>query len=344
VDSEEFFSKLSNISGLDLTDFYLGWVHQPGFLNFNIDSITSKGSNRYAISFKQKLYNANYFADHNLIDVEFISASGEKCLVEKIRFSGEYEIVEVEIPFEPVFWAIDPNEKLGDACFKFTQMFNKTGTTNLSDANVSIQVKEIEGEAILRVEHNLVAPTQRNQHGIIRISKRFWRIGFLTQNTMQATYSFTFNKSTYDAELLQGYSPRDLVLIYRKDASHDWQVIPATVTIENYTTVSGKVTANLVSSGEYAFAIGKGIKVAEWENDVVIYPNPVYDELRITNYELQIEHIEIFDVMGKMQKAEGRKQKGDGKIVINVSELPSGTYFVQIYSNKGIITRKIVKL
>ncbi|MCL1849942.1 MAG: hypothetical protein FWF70_00805 [Bacteroidetes bacterium] len=59
VNSEEFLQKLSVISGIDLTGFFLGWVHQPGFLNFNIDSIkqVAGSNNKYKVTFKQNLFN-----------------------------------------------------------------------------------------------------------------------------------------------------------------------------------------------------------------------------------------------------------------------------------------------
>jgi len=344
IDSKEFFSKLSQFSGIDLHDFYLGWVHQKGFLNFNIDSIKPKGGNIYEISFKQKLYHAEKYANKNKVDVEFLSDSGERYLVEKIEFSKESDMVQVAIPFKPVFWSIDPNGKLGDACFDFTQILNKTGTTNLGDASFKVQVSEIVGESILRVEHNPVAPTSsKNKHpNVVKISeKHFWRIGFLQYNAMQAKYSFNYNTNSYEKELLQGYTKEDLILLYRKDASHNWQIIPATLTVTNLITGTGSLDVDFILPGEYTFAIGGDVKVREWENDVVIYPNPVRDELRIANYELRIDGVEIFDVMGRMQKVEYGKQKTEW--ILDVSNVSVGTYFIQIQTDKGTIIKKMIK-
>jgi aminopeptidase N len=343
MDSEEFFNRLSQISGLDLSDFYLAWVHQPGFLNFNIDSVKLKNNNVYEVALKQKLYLSNYFAEKNLVDVDFVSASGERYLAEKIRFSGAQEIVEIPLPFEPVFWAIDPNGKLGDACFKYTQLLDKAGNTNLSDANIRIQVIDFTDESILRVEHHLVAPTPspQTQHYIVKISeKRYWRIGFLKYNPMQATYTFSYNNKTYDGELLQGYTKEDLHLLYRKDASHDWQIIPATV---SGTNESGTLVINSILPGDYVFAICRGVNVSEWENDVVVYPNPTEGEFRIRNYESGMVSVEIYDVMGKMQQAECGRRKAEGEVVVDISHLAEGIYFMQIKTDKGIITKRIVK-
>jgi len=370
MDSEELFEQLGQFSGLDLTDFYLGWVDQPGFLNFNIDYITHKGSNNYEIAFKQKLYHAHRFANNNLIDVEFVSASGERVVKEKLQFSGESAFVDVVLPFEPVFWAIDPHHKKGDACFKYTQHFTKTGSTNLADANLRVQVDEIEGEAILRVEHNVVTPSQqdKNEHlNIIKISEtHFWRIGFLKHTQMQATYFFTIHPRTYEKELLQGYTHEDLVLLYRKDASHDWDVFPTTLAWNSQQN-TGTLSTHHILPGEYVFAIVNEISIKEWQNDWVVYPNPTTGVIYISSGRVdewtsgQVDEIGVYDIFGRKQKAEGRKQKAEGRkekfpsnelegwnlkadgVAIDISHLPAGIYFLKISTQQGDCIKKVIK-
>jgi len=75
-----------------------------------------------------------------------------------------------------------------------------------------------------------------------------------------------------------------------------------------------------------------------------LYPNPTSSELRITNYELQVTDVKIFDVMGRMQCFDFAQQpKAENTIVINVSNLPNGIYFVKITTEKGIVTKKVIK-
>ena len=340
VDSEEFFAKLSQISGMDLHDFFLGWVHQPGFLNFNIDSVkpVAGSSNKYQVSFKQRLDYAEYFANNNLVDVEFVSASGEKYLVERMRFSGEHEIVELELPFEPVFWAIDPNFKMGDACYDYTQLINRTGSVNMPDANLTVNVSEIAEDAILRVEYNPFAPTPaKNAHpNIVRISDRyFWRIGFFKHSPMQAQYYFPYGQS-----LVSGYTKDHVVLLYRKDAAHDWQIIPTTVTGGN---TSGSVIASYILSGEYTLGIYDDVGIAAWENEIAIYPNPTTGELRMENGELRIENVEIFDVYGRKVLSHHLIPTSSHHL-INISHLPAGIYFFKITTETNTHTQKIIKL
>jgi aminopeptidase N len=342
VNSEEFLQKLSVIFGIDLTDFFLGWIHQKGFLNFNIDSITHKGGNKYEIALKQKLYLADYFANSNKVDVEFISNSGEKHLIEKIPFSGEHALVEVEIPFEPVFWCIDPNGKMADACFDNTQSIFKTGSIYLSNAKFRIAVDEISDTSILRVEHNPVAPTPaKNTHpDIVKVSeKHFWRVGFIRDSDLNASYSFYYSKE-YDAELLQGYTKNDLLLLYRKDASSDWLILPATV---SGSAEDGTMSINSILQGEYAFGIGKNLNIKEFENSIKVYPNPTGRELNVKSNKLQITGIEIYDIYGK-KLSNHLTISSSNSSTIDISHLPSGTYILHVITGEAKIYKKIIKL
>jgi hypothetical protein len=74
-------------------------------------------------------------------------------------------------------------------------------------------------------------------------------------------------------------------------------------------------------------------------NHINIFPNPTTGELRITNYELRMGEPEIFDVMGRKQKVESGKQKTDDEIVIDISHLHSGIYFLKLNNQTFKIIR-----
>ncbi|MCL1850430.1 MAG: T9SS type A sorting domain-containing protein [Bacteroidetes bacterium] len=73
-----------------------------------------------------------------------------------------------------------------------------------------------------------------------------------------------------------------------------------------------------------------------------IYPNPTTGELRITNYELRIEKIEIFDVYGRELEF-NHLITSSSHHLINVSHLVAGIYFVKITTEKQTITKKLIK-
>jgi hypothetical protein len=78
------------------------------------------------------------------------------------------------------------------------------------------------------------------------------------------------------------------------------------------------------------------------DDKITIYPNPTSGELRIESVELRIENVEVFDVMGKCHASRVTGHQNN-KIIINISHLQAGIYFVRIMTDKGMLTKKIVK-
>ena len=75
-------------------------------------------------------------------------------------------------------------------------------------------------------------------------------------------------------------------------------------------------------------------------NTISIYPNPTSGELRIRNYELGIKDIRIFNMIGnKLSIPDEQVAAGE----INISHLPAGIYFLQVTTEKGVVTKKVVK-
>jgi hypothetical protein len=114
-----------------------------------------------------------------------------------------------------------------------------------------------------------------------------------------------------------------------------------------------KVTAVYYADNESEFSnescasIPVGIIHNPINDQIVIYPNPTKGELRIengkwrnsiTNYELEITNVEIFDVMGKSVI-----QLFSYSTSIDISRLPAGIYFIRIQTESGVVVRKVVK-
>jgi len=79
-------------------------------------------------------------------------------------------------------------------------------------------------------------------------------------------------------------------------------------------------------------------------SNLKVYPNPTIGVIYISSEQAdewtsgQVAEIEVYDIFGRKQKAESRKQKADG-VVIDISHLPSGIYFVRVNNE----TVKVVK-
>jgi hypothetical protein len=77
------------------------------------------------------------------------------------------------------------------------------------------------------------------------------------------------------------------------------------------------------------------------QSNITIYPNPTTGELRIECGEWEVTVIMIFDIYGRVQNIESKNQKGE--ILMDISELPVGVYFLRITTEQGEVVRKVVK-
>ncbi|MCL2596731.1 MAG: leucine-rich repeat protein [Paludibacter sp.] len=92
------------------------------------------------------------------------------------------------------------------------------------------------------------------------------------------------------------------------------------------------------ATNEWTLTFVGGTKVNEtfFEN-IKIYPNPAKDELKIESGDLKINSVEITDLTGRSVMVVG------GGTAINVSALPTGIYLVKINTDRGVVTKKVVK-
>ncbi|MDG2464519.1 MAG: T9SS type A sorting domain-containing protein, partial [Crocinitomicaceae bacterium] len=78
-----------------------------------------------------------------------------------------------------------------------------------------------------------------------------------------------------------------------------------------------------------------------------VYPNPTTgnSELSFTLTNAQNVSVTVFDVDGKEMSsiALGNKTAGDHKVNINSANFSAGVYFVNIVSNDGVATKKLIK-
>ena len=95
-----------------------------------------------------------------------------------------------------------------------------------------------------------------------------------------------------------------------------------------------KAAGNNLTNGQYAMINLKsknqtGIAAVKPTASVKVYPNPTNGQLRIMNYELREDAvIEIYDVLG--QKLQSKIVNLQSKIVIDISPLASGIYFLKV--------------
>ena len=70
-----------------------------------------------------------------------------------------------------------------------------------------------------------------------------------------------------------------------------------------------------------------------------VTPNPTTGELSITNYELGITNVEVYDIYGKKYHL----ITSSSNHLITIFHLPAGLYFVKIITENGVFVEKVVK-
>ncbi len=100
-------------------------------------------------------------------------------------------------------------------------------------------------------------------------------------------------------------------------------------------------TINDMGAYYYDQGIYTAIDLNSSLNEIVIYPNPVVNEVHIKGIE-NIAKIQVINLMGKVVIEEFTK--GLNSEIIDLSSLSDGVHILNLYDNQGsIITKKIVK-
>ena len=105
---------------------------------------------------------------------------------------------------------------------------------------------------------------------------------------------------------------------------------------------------DIVDIGAYEY-IEPSLSIDEWGNDIkshhdiALFPNPVSNELHLINLDLQSK-IKIVDISGRKYDVKAIPNLEQQSLKITLSHLKSGTYIVQVLSEKGMTKSfKIIK-
>lgn len=339
VSSEELFNYLSQASGMDLTDFYEGWVHQPGFLQFHIDSIRpADNGEHYRVYLHQKTYGGTRFANGNKVDLTFVSVAREMMTVENIVFSGEFGTVEVALPFEPLFGIVDMHDKLSDAVIDEHFQLSQAGTYSFPKLNCTLKAAVVGDTTFVRIEHNYVAPDLPDTllSGLYRASQtHYWRVamapGITNGNIPTGQLHFKYQSGgaySLDHDLMQGYGVDNLKLLYRPDAASAWRVVPAIRTGSPY---SGTLKTDFIASGDYCLAIGDPTLNVEdrAQAQINLFPNPTtrYVYIRFLAPHRTRYKATLLDSTGRIVKT---MMLRNGNNCLDLQGLPDGLYLVGI--------------
>ena len=93
-------------------------------------------------------------------------------------------------------------------------------------------------------------------------------------------------------------------------------------------------------SVEKTFFYGSNVGIDAYASEIALYPNPNSGKFVIQSGVAVMKEVCVYDLQGRLL----RKVAADGQTVaIDINSLPSGTYMVRIETDKGFVTKTVVK-
>ncbi len=83
-----------------------------------------------------------------------------------------------------------------------------------------------------------------------------------------------------------------------------------------------------------------GINNYTLDNAVTVFPNPTTGIIQIKNAECRMENVEVYDAYGKLLNV---MSVNDHTATLNLNGYAKGTYFVRVTTERGIVTKRVVK-
>ena len=260
ISTTELKDFITTTTGVNMNDFFDGWIFSPGFPQYSIDSMKYAGTgNYYTVYVKQKLRHKTFFVNSNKIEITFMNSQWQQ-YTESIEYSGQTGSKLFHLPFKPEIAMMDLNEKVSDATTDYYKVVKEIGSTNFSNSFFTLDVQSVSDSAFFRVEHNWVAPDplKAPSNAIYRIStERYWKIDGIFPNGFVANGKFSYNRTAgkFEESLLPTTASTDsLVLLYRANTADDWHIINFKKTGNE---TSGYLIINNLQKGEYTFGVGK---------------------------------------------------------------------------------------
>ncbi|MBK9285625.1 MAG: T9SS type A sorting domain-containing protein [Sphingobacteriaceae bacterium] len=362
VNTLELRDLFQTSSGQNLVSFFNDWVLNPGWPQFDIDSVNyiNAGPSTYSaiVSLKQKKLGAPSLYSNVPLEISFFKSDWTR-VVQTVTMSGANATFTLTLPYLPVYHALNYDSKIGDATSFESRVIKAPGNIGLGLAKMTMNVTSSGADSsLIRVIHNFVSPdpfkSNPNNH---RLSdQRYWKVEGIRSNGFHATARFNYDGSknlgtySYLDTLLASINGDSIRMFYRQNAKDDWKLVMNVFKFQSGLK-TGWIEIDTLKNGEYTFGNSTDTTniIQVKENylqgvEAKIYPNPIKDYLIIelptepqTEFELQ-----VCDINGKIVLQEALKSK---KSKIRFSEeLAKGNYIAILKAeNKILYSKKLLK-
>lgn len=379
ANSIDFRDALSTCSGYDLTNYFDDWIFAAGFTHISIDSFTTTdlgGTYAVAVALRQKLRQAPGLYTNVPVEVTFFSETWDTYTI-RTNVSGACGTLTKNLPFAPVYVAVDMQERISDATTDMYYVVTDTGSYDYKEALMTVNVAQLTDSALIRVEHNWVAPdplTGNYANGLHISRERYFKVDGIFTSGLDVSATFEYNGGTsgttgyLDTELLASGTEDSLVLCYRRSTRSDWSVFPDHL-IDVQGSASnrrGLVTINGLVPGEYALAIydasrpdsvvvhptgpceeytSVGQLLDHQQGSIHLYPNPAKDSFTIEfqNSLAQVTELTVTSMNGEVAFRTDLEQ-GVKSYTLATDGLSAGMYMVNLYNGNALQVKRLLIL
>ncbi len=250
INTAKFEQYLSQQTGMNLNDFFEGWIYTPGFPHFVVDSFTvlpQKDKFLVDVYLQQELKEKKNFIASNRIELGFMNKN-RKIVNHLMKFSGQYGHQQFLLDFKPDFVLVDPEEKISDATCDTYETITEAGEIDFREVNLMIQPDEITDSIFLRpvchwIQQQL-SPELKEQG--YRPTENYWVIDGIFPEKNNYIAEFYFIKDSQS-------NSQNIDLLYRPDKSSPWEVTNAKHYPSQY--FFNHMTITQLKKGEYVVGI-----------------------------------------------------------------------------------------
>ncbi len=350
ANSDTLKNSLEQTSGIQLDDFFAGWAYSPGFPHFQVDSFLSApngGMFDVQVHLRRRYLGTAGTFDGNLIELRFVDQ--QLNAVDSIfEFSGNVQVINFQLPIDPVLVFADPEEKISDATTDNYEVIDSAGDYTFFNTYFVLHLQNITDTMLLRVTHNWVAPDsfKQQKNGVRLSDSRYWKVESNwpsgTFGSADITYSGIISSSNSLGYLDHTWLTNgedSIVLFFREGPGEEWTEVDSyTVVTGSLIDKKGTVTIDSLKPGEYCLGTIDASVISREEKreheTVIMYPNPARDELKVELRKGKIHRIGVLDVAGELldlQEFSGENREE----IIKTDHFPGGTYIVEIQDKSG---------
>jgi aminopeptidase N len=353
---EQFRDSLEAATGVDLNAFFDAWVFAPGYSVFVLRSWTSVAQNdsfAVELDLQQKLRGTSTMHEEVPLQVSFLDADRNEYIA-RIVAGGQFSSHTVMVPFDPAIVIVNRYDRINQARTTNERILVpgvSFGSTQPYVDMIMYQTALVD-TTLVRIEHIWSGADQEDASPeVIQVSNtHYWDIGGLWPEGTILRGRFTYTGATpdkLDHDLVNG-DETGMLMVYRADPTEPWVPYPdQTVLAGDLFNGSGIVNLNVMRQGQYAFAkssIVLGAPEQEEAGGMELFPVPAKDHLqvRLPDPATGILRFDVFGANGALVMHGYRTGSAEGLHLVDVSELPAGTYMLRCTGSGGrrIATRR----